>query len=95
MRFSPSPSRVFDRFGDGFDARPVTGPEARTSWPVLLAVDESAGLAWDLTRAAQTLRGGLPRVMREVRKRPSGACRICRSRVRRSRSFSPTSGWWR
>jgi thioredoxin reductase (NADPH) len=40
MRFSPTPSRLFDRFGDGFDARAVTGPEARTSRPVLLAVDD-------------------------------------------------------
>jgi hypothetical protein len=31
---------VFDRFGDGFDARPLVGQEARASWPVLLAVDE-------------------------------------------------------
>jgi len=31
---------VFDRFGEGFDARPLDGQEARASWPVLLAVDE-------------------------------------------------------
>ena len=40
MRFSPSPSRLFDRFGDGFDARALTGAEERASRPVLLAVDE-------------------------------------------------------
>jgi thioredoxin reductase (NADPH) len=40
MRFSPTPSRLFDRFGDGFDARVVTGPVARTSRPILLAVDD-------------------------------------------------------
>jgi thioredoxin reductase (NADPH) len=43
MRFSPSPSRMFDRFGDGSDVRAWTGPEARASRPVLLAVDEDAG----------------------------------------------------
>jgi thioredoxin reductase (NADPH) len=31
---------VFDRFGDGFDARPLVGQKARASSPVLLAVDE-------------------------------------------------------
>ena len=40
MRFSPTPSRAFDRFGDGFDARAVTGQEAHASRPVLLAVDD-------------------------------------------------------
>ena len=43
MRFSPSPSRMFDRFGDGFDAWASTSPEASASRPVLLAVDEDAG----------------------------------------------------
>jgi thioredoxin reductase (NADPH) len=40
MRFSPTPSRLFDRFGDGFDTQDATGPEARTSRPVLFAVDD-------------------------------------------------------
>jgi thioredoxin reductase (NADPH) len=40
MRFSPSPSRVFDRFGDGVDAQALTGAEERASRPVLLAVDD-------------------------------------------------------
>jgi thioredoxin reductase (NADPH) len=40
MRFSPTPSRLFDRFGDGFDARAVIDSEARASRPILLAVDD-------------------------------------------------------
>jgi thioredoxin reductase (NADPH) len=40
MRFSPNPSRLFDRFGDGFHARTPTGPEARATRPVVLAVDD-------------------------------------------------------
>jgi thioredoxin reductase (NADPH) len=40
MRFSPTPSRLFDRFGDGFDTQDATGPEACTSRPVLFAVDD-------------------------------------------------------
>ena len=50
MRFSPSPSRVFDRFGDGFHTRPLAGQEARASWPVLLAVDEDAGALRGISR---------------------------------------------
>jgi len=41
MRFSPNPSRLFDRFGDGFDARALAGPASRASRPVLLAVDDN------------------------------------------------------
>ena len=40
MRFPSNPSRRFDRFGEGSDAWASTGPEARASRPVLLAVDE-------------------------------------------------------
>ena len=50
MRFSPSPSRMFDRFGDGLDARALTGPEARASRPVLLAVDEDAVALREISR---------------------------------------------
>ena len=41
MRFSPNPSRLFDRFGDGFEARALAGPASRASRPVMLAVDDS------------------------------------------------------
>ena len=40
MRFPSNPSLMFDRFGEGSDAWASTGPEARASRPVLLAVDE-------------------------------------------------------
>jgi thioredoxin reductase (NADPH) len=50
MRFSPSPSRVFDRFGDGFEGRQLAGQEARASWPVLLAVDEDEGALRGISR---------------------------------------------
>ena len=41
MRFSPNPSRLFDRFGDGFEARALAGPASRASRPVMLAVDDN------------------------------------------------------
>jgi len=50
MRFSPSPSRMFDRFGDGLDAQALVGPEAPASRPVLLAVDEDAGDLREISR---------------------------------------------
>jgi thioredoxin reductase (NADPH) len=50
MRFSPSPSRMFDRFGGGFDAQALVGPEAPASRPVLLAVDEDAGDLREISR---------------------------------------------
>jgi thioredoxin reductase (NADPH) len=50
MRFSPTPSRLFDRFGDGFDAQAVTGPEARASRPVLLAVDDDVADLREISR---------------------------------------------
>jgi thioredoxin reductase (NADPH) len=50
MRFSLTPSRLFDRFGDGFDTRAVTGPEARASRPVLLAVDDDVADLREISR---------------------------------------------
>ena len=50
MRFSPSPSRIFDRFGDGSDAWALTVPEARSSRPVMLAVDEDAVALREISR---------------------------------------------
>ena len=50
MRFSPSPSRMFDRFGDGSDAWALTVPEARSSRPVMLAVDEDAVALREISR---------------------------------------------
>src|SRR5215217_2555539 len=50
MRFSPSPSRIFDRFGDGSVAWALTVPEARSSRPVMLAVDEDAVASREISR---------------------------------------------
>jgi thioredoxin reductase (NADPH) len=50
MRFSPSPSRIFDRFGDGSDAWALSVPEARSSRPVMLAVDEDAVALREISR---------------------------------------------
>src|SRR5215210_8362948 len=50
MRFSASPSRMFDRFGDGFYARVLTGQEASASEPVMLAVDENAEALREISR---------------------------------------------
>jgi thioredoxin reductase (NADPH) len=50
MRFSPTPSRLFDRFGEGFDAQAVTGQEAHASRPVLLAVDDDVADLREISR---------------------------------------------
>jgi thioredoxin reductase (NADPH) len=50
MRFSPTPSRLFDRFGEGVNARALTGPEARASRPVLLAVDDDVADLREISR---------------------------------------------
>ena len=94
MRFSASPSRMFDRFGDGFDAQALVGPEAPASRPVLLAVDEDAGDLREISRELHKRYGGTTAwCARGSRKRPCDACETWRGRARRSRSFSPTSGW--
>jgi thioredoxin reductase (NADPH) len=50
MRFSPTPSRLFDRFGEGVDAGALTGPEVRASRPVLLAVDDDVADLREISR---------------------------------------------
>jgi thioredoxin reductase (NADPH) len=50
MRFSSSPSRMIDRSGDGSDTLALTVQEARTSRPVLLAVDEDAEALREISR---------------------------------------------
>jgi thioredoxin reductase (NADPH) len=77
MRFSASPSRMFDRFGDGFDARASTGPEAPTSRPVLLAVDENAEALREISRELHKRYGEDYRVMCE--RSPEAALRYLRN----------------
>ena len=52
MRFSPTPSRLFDHFGDGFGTQDAAAPEPRASRPILLAVDDDEA---DLRRISREL----------------------------------------
>ena len=50
MRFASSPSRMFDRSREESDTLALTGQEARTSRPIMLAVDEEAEALREISR---------------------------------------------
>ena len=65
MRFSPNPSRLFDRFGDGFDAKAPAGPASSASRPVLLGVDDDVADLRGISRELHKRYGEDYRVMCE------------------------------